>query len=314
MTHTDEDYLTAERCWLGRHGVHAEVVQVRAPTISGHAHVLVTGSGPPVLLVIGGSVPAAMWAPLMARLPDHALHAVDLPNHGLTSRVPLTTSTLRPLMTGFLRDVLDGLGLDEPVIVAQSMGGLFATWFATEHPDRLAGISYVACPALVLGTSAPLPLRLLSVRPLGRLVSRLRPPSPQQVESMAAAAGEDVGRHPELRDLMLALECRPGFSEDLVMLLHSCLTWRGARPEVGLTAGMLRALPVATQFVWGDRDTFGSPSVGRRAAALVPQSEFHLVPGGHAPWLDDPEAVARPIRDFLARRAVHPADGGSPIG
>jgi pimeloyl-ACP methyl ester carboxylesterase len=43
--------------------------------------------------------------------------------------------------------------------------------------------------------------------------------------------------------------------------------------------------------------------VGRRAAELVEQSEVHLVPGGHAPWLDDPVAVADHVRSFLARFA-----------
>ena len=79
-------------------------------------------------------------------------------------------------------------------------------------------------------------------------------------------AGEDFGRYPELRDLMVALERRPGFGEDLVQLMHSCLTVRGARPEVALTASLLRTVSVPAQFVWGEGDTFGPPSVGERAA------------------------------------------------
>ena len=303
MTTTDEDYRAAEGRWLRHNGLEATALSVPAPTISGRAHVLVTGSGPPAVLLVGAAVPAAMWAPLMARLPGHTLHAVDLPNHGLTGRVSLSTAGLRPVMTGFLLDVLDGLGLDRPVLVAQSMAGLFATWTAAEHPERVAGISYVACPAFVLGTSAPLSLRLLSIRPLGRLVTRMRPPSPRQAESFAAVAGEDFGPFPELRDLVIALQGRPGYADDLVMLVHSSLTLRGARPQTAFTAEMLRSLPVPTQFVWGEADTFGSPSIGRRASELAPGSEFHLVPGGHAPWLDDPEAVARPVGRFLERHA-----------
>jgi pimeloyl-ACP methyl ester carboxylesterase len=301
---TEHDYLAAERRWLDRHGVDAQVLSIPAPSMSGRAHVLVTGSGPPVLLLIGGAVPAAMWAPLMARLPGYRLYAVDLPNHGLTSPASVTTSTLRPLMTRFLLDLLDGLDVDRPVVVAQSMGGLFATWLATSHPERVAAISYVACPAFVLGTSAPVPFRLMSVRPLGRLLGWLRPPSPRQVEGLSGVAGEDFAQHPELRDLMVALERRPGFGAGLVQLMHSCLTLRGARPEVALTADMLRAVRVPTQLVWGEGDTFGPPSVGRRVAGLVGDSEFHLVRGGHAPWLDDADAVAEHVLSFVSRHTT----------
>jgi 2-hydroxy-6-oxonona-2,4-dienedioate hydrolase/4,5:9,10-diseco-3-hydroxy-5,9,17-trioxoandrosta-1(10),2-diene-4-oate hydrolase len=306
MTTTDAEYREAEGRWLRRNGVEASAVSVPAPTISGRAHVLVTGSGPPAVLLIGAAVPAAMWAPLMARLPGRTLHAVDLPSHGLTSRTSPSTAHLRPAMTGFILDVLDGLGLDRAVLVAQSMAGLFASWTAAEHPERVAGISYVGCPAFVLGTSAPLPLRLLSIRPLGRLITRMRPSSPRQAESFAAVAGEDFGPFPELRDLVIALQSRPGYADDLVMLLHSVLTLRGARPQTAFTAEMLRRIPVPTQFVWGEADTFGSPSIGRRASELAPRSEFHLVPGGHAPWLDDPEAVARPVGRFIDRHAGRP--------
>lgn len=304
MTPTTElDYLAAEARWLARCGLHAETLSIPTPSISGHAHVLAVGSGPPVLMLIGGAVPAGMWAPLMARLPGHRLYAVDLPNHGLTSRAPVTTSTLRPLMTRFLLDVLDGLGLDRPAVVAQSMGGLFVTWLVHARPERVAAISYVGCPAFVLRTSSPFPFRLLSVRPIGRVMGRLRPPSPQQVESLSAMAGEDFSRYPELRDLMVALERRPGFGEDLVELMHSCLTLRGARPEVALTASQLRAVPVPAQFVWGEVDTFGPPSVGERAAELVAGAQLHVVPGGHAPWLDDPTAVAGHVLAFVGRHA-----------
>lgn len=302
-TTTELDYSTAEERWLARCGLRTEALTVPAPSIGGHAHVLAAGSGPPVLLLIGGAVPAAMWAPLMARLRGHRLFAVDLPNQGLTGSTTVTTDTLRPVMTRFVLDVLDGLGLERPAVVAQSMGGLFVTWLVAERPDRVAAVSYVACPAFVLGTSAPLPFRLMSVPPLGRLLNRVQPPSPRQVESLSSMAGEDFGRHPELRDLMVAFERRPGFGDALVELMHACLTLRGARAEVALTEAMLREVPVPAQFVWGEGDTFGPPSVGRRAAELVPGARFHLVPGGHAPWLDDPDAVAEHVLAFLGRHA-----------
>jgi pimeloyl-ACP methyl ester carboxylesterase len=48
-------------------------------------------------------------------------------------------------MTGFVEDVLDELGLDRTPVVAQSMGGLFATWLAFSRPERLGAISCIGC-------------------------------------------------------------------------------------------------------------------------------------------------------------------------
>ncbi len=52
--------------------------------VGGRAQVLVSGEGSPVILVNGIGTPAAMWAPLMAKLPGLRLYAVDLPGFGLT--------------------------------------------------------------------------------------------------------------------------------------------------------------------------------------------------------------------------------------
>src|SRR4051794_31580867 len=42
------------------------------------------GSGPPLVLLHGGSLSAAAWAPLFTALSGHRLLAVDLPGHGLS--------------------------------------------------------------------------------------------------------------------------------------------------------------------------------------------------------------------------------------
>ena len=53
--------------------------------------------------------------------------------------------------------------------------------------------------------------------------------------------------------------------------------------------------------IWGDRDDRYQPiAEGRRKTALIPGTCFELVPGEHEPWLDDPEACAKVITEFLA--------------
>jgi len=53
---------------------------------------------------------------------------------------------------------------------------------------------------------------------------------------------------------------------------------------------------VPVRFILGDDDVYGSPEIGRRAAALMPDATVHVLPAGHAPFADEPEACAALIR------------------
>jgi pimeloyl-ACP methyl ester carboxylesterase len=130
----------------------------------------------------GIGTPAAMWAPLMAELTDFQLFAVDLPGYGLTDTKRGFTDNYKHNAVRFLADVCDGLGLDKPSFVANSLGSLWTSWLALEQPKRVAAMVHVGCPAIVLDTSAPLQMRLLSIKPFGRFLIKLQPPSEKQVE------------------------------------------------------------------------------------------------------------------------------------
>jgi pimeloyl-ACP methyl ester carboxylesterase len=294
-----ETYIDAQERMLTRFGVQAESRFVDVPLLDGRAHVLVVGNGPPVVMVVGGGAPAAMWAPLMAELADFTLYAVDLPGMGLTDPVRYTTRTLRSVGVDFLDQILDRLGLDRPVLVAQSMGGLWSTWLALDKPDRVPAISFIGCPALMLGSSAPFPIRLGSIPPIGRLLMRLQPPSLELVDRIAVMAGENFTDQPELRELFLAHQQLPTPKRALLELHHAAVRLRGARPKVALTKRQLSELEQPVQLIWGANDTFGPPAVGGRAAEIIPTAELHVVPGGHGPWVNQPKRVAAIVAPFL---------------
>ncbi|MPZ92628.1 MAG: alpha/beta fold hydrolase [Actinobacteria bacterium] len=301
-----ENFIRAENRALERFGIEAERRLVDVPALGGQAHVLVAGDGPPVMMVIGAGPPAAIWAPLMAELRRFTLYVVDLPGMGRTDPVRYTTATVRSTAVDFLGQVLDGLGLDRPPFVAQSVGGLWATWFALERPDRVPALVLVAAPALILGNAAPLPLRLISVPALGPILMRLQPPSPKQIDRMAALAGEDFTAVPELRELWVALERLPTYGPALCQLINANERLRGARPELALTAEQLAQILQPVQFIWGEGDLFGSPALGERAAEIVPNAELHIVPGGHAPWLNHAEQIGSLAAPFLRKHSVAP--------
>lgn len=300
-------FLEAEARVLDRYGVAAERHAVSVPCLDGQAHVLSAGQGPPVLLVLGAGPPIGTWAPLMAELGGFTLHAVELPGMGLTRRAPRTTGGLRRLAVDFLDQVIEALALRSPPVIAQSMGGLWSFWLALERPARVPALCAVGCPALLLGTSAPFPLRLASRPGISRLVQRLDPPSERQVDRFVRLAGEDFSRHQELARLFLAHERLPGNGDAFFELVRAAVRLRGARPQFAVDQEQLSRITQPVRLIWADGDPFGPAEAGRRAARILPQADFHLVPGGHAPWVNEPSRVAELVGAFVHRHSDSPA-------
>lgn len=296
-----EEFTATQKRLLQRFGIDAESRFLDVPAVTGRAHVLSRGDGPPVVMVPGFGDPAAMWAPLMGQLGGFRLHAVDRPCFGLTGRASHTTATIRRLAVDFLEQVLDALELDRPFVIGNSMGSLWSMWLALDRPDRVAAMVHVGCPAFILGTSAPLPMRLLSMRLLGRLIMEMFAPSPRQVETFARAiGGEDLSDNPALRDLLVAAQKLPGVQHSTRDLLHATVRLRGARPAVALTARQLAQIRQPVLLIWGARDVFGTPDVGEEAARIIPDAKLHVIPeGGHIPWIGHPGEVAAATIPFL---------------
>jgi pimeloyl-ACP methyl ester carboxylesterase len=97
--------------------------------------------------------------------------------------------------------------------------------------------------------------------------------------------------------LVRATMLMPGWRR--AMSSHLNLAMRSGKPlpENFLSDDELRALNVPVEFVIGDNDVYGPPSVCQRAAALMPDARVHVLPGaGHAPFTEDAERCATIIR------------------
>ena len=294
----NEDFSNAQAAVLAHYEIAAEERWVDVPVVDGQAHVLVTGDGPPVVWLNGIGVPAAMLAPLMSRLDGVTQYAVDLPAFGLTDTTPDFADDLRANAVRFLLDVFDGLGLDRPIVVANSLGSLWASWLAIERPDRVAALAHIGCPAIVLDTSAPLPMRLLSARPFGRLMMRLQPPSKRQVEQLAQMVHEHP-LPPVIARLILETERLEHFEDAFLATLHRLVRLRGSRPETALTADQLAQIQTPTLLVFGADDPMGGAPIGERVSDLMADAELHIVDGGHAPWLHHADQIGPLITTFM---------------
>lgn len=295
-------FLDAQQRVLDRYRVTAQRRYVELPATGSQAQVLVAGQGPPLLMVIGGGVPAAFWAPLMAKLSDRTLYAIELPGFGLTDPTTYHPDTIRRTAVDYLAGILDVLGLGATQFVTQSMGSQWVAWLAADQPGRVTAQVMIACPAFFLDTSAVLPFRLASVPGLGPLLMSLQRPSAKNAERVMRIVGEDPAGLGELRDVLLAAQRLPTYAPSLLALMRAVMRWTRPRPAIVTTPDQLRGIGHPVLLIWGERDGFAPPEAGRRIAALIPDADLHVVPGGHAPWFHHADLVAGLTREFLQAR------------
>jgi pimeloyl-ACP methyl ester carboxylesterase len=87
------------------------------------------------------------------------------------------------------------------------------------------------------------------------------------------------------------------------MLSHMWLAMRLGRPRPAnfLSDGELRRITAPVLMIWGEEDPYGGPHIGRRATELIPHAGLEVIPGRHAPFLDDAERCGALIEDLLRR-------------
>ena len=263
------------------------------------------GSGEPLLLLHGIGSARPDWTPLLPHLtPDFDVLAVDLPGHGASPPVD-GRPTVRAL-TDALEADLDARGLATVHVLGNSLGGRLGLELARRGRAR----SVVAVAPS--GTNV-LPERLYQLTGMvaARLVARgLRPALPRLARSRVARSALLLGLRAQPwrsgEQELLALEqgfgSSPDFWSQLVwaLLLDVPLGITRIRVPVTLAQGVLD--PVA-------------PMQTPRFAAMIPGSTFAFLPwSGHAPHSDQPELIARLVRETAAagdraRSAALPGSG-----
>lgn len=267
----------------------------------GTTQVIDLGDGPPLLLIHGGLGEAFQWGPILGSLARrHRVLAVDRPGHGLADPFDHRGVDLMDVGRRFITEVLDAEGVAAAPVVGSSMGGLWAIAFALAHPERVPRLVLVAGPA---GVTRPIPmmLRLGTLPGLRTLVrNMMRRPDRKAVRDFWRQL---LVAHPErlpddFLDASAASQARN--AESWFSLIDRVFDVRGIKPDL-LLADRWRDLKVPTTFVWGERDAFAGPSVGRAIVAAHPHLRMlEIADAGHAPWHDDPDAVVAAIFQALA--------------
>jgi pimeloyl-ACP methyl ester carboxylesterase len=114
------------------------------------------GAGVPIVLLPGLTFERRTWRPIVERLGDSVCSiAVDLPAHGDSAGSPCDLADV----AARVHDLVERLGIDDPVVVGHSMSGGVAMIYAASYPAR--GAVTVDSPA--------------NLAPFAELVQRLEP-------------------------------------------------------------------------------------------------------------------------------------------
>lgn len=291
----DDDYgATAQPDWRGidwrEHLGELEIAGVRI----NYVDIGSGGNGPPVVFVhgLGGA-----WQNWLENLPRVAQErralALDLPGFGLSGMPTRHISV--PSYGRVVNDFCEKLGLDEVVLVGNSMGGFISAETAIQFPSRVERLALVSAAgisitnlyrrpaqtwgrvAAALGTYGAADTRAAIVRPRVRQLTLgfvMRHPTRLRTdlcwEQVHSAGGE-------------------GFRDALDALLD--YDFRPRLPEIGCP----------TLIVWGKNDMLVPVEDADEFERVIPNARKILMDDtGHVPMLERPVTFNDELLEFLA--------------
>ncbi len=244
--------------------------------------VLSKGGGPPVVFFHGPW--GLTWDPFLEELArSFTVHAPEHP--GTTPGAPDDIYHLDGLWDLVLcyDELLEGLGLKDSAFVGHSFGAMVACEVAATYPGRARRLALID-PLGFWRDAAPITNWML-LNP-GELPGRIfRDPDSDAARRMFA----------------------PSEDQEALLRARVQLTWAmGATgkfiwpiPDKGLKKRIHR-VTAPTLLVWGKEDRLVPPVYAEDFVQRIPGARVQTVAeAGHAPHLEQPETVARLVRDFL---------------
>ncbi len=265
--------------------------------------------GPLIVCVHGLGGSALNWDLVAPHLTHECrVVALDLPGHGLTEAGHRSTSVHanQHVIHRFLTEVTG----TPAILMGNSMGGLLAVVQATSAPRTTSGVVLIA-PALPAAGFMVGDLRMvfefavLATPGIGALIvdlwTRLAT-AEQQVSRMLRVVTVDPTKLPrEAYEAAIAqAEVRRQFRGTARHLVEA------ARSVVLMSQGRnyvkrLQALATPVLLIHGGSDRIVSARSAHAAASRRPEWTFHLMEDvGHVPQIQEPEATAHIILDWLA--------------
>jgi pimeloyl-ACP methyl ester carboxylesterase len=248
------------------------------------------GSGPPLVLIHGIGSRWQVWDPVLRQLAsERELIALDLPGFGASPMPAPGTPPGVASLTRLVGEFLDELGVQQPHVAGNSLGGLVALELAKQgrvrsvtglspagfYNDREAAYARLSLK-ITVRTARLLAPRAdrLTASPLVRTLTFSQVVAKPRLLGAADAAAS-----------VRALAEAPWFDDTLPVIADERF--------VGC-----EAIQVPVTIAWGVKDRLLLPRQARRAVRMIPGARLVMLTGcGHVPTYDDPEQVTRVLLD-----------------
>jgi len=229
---------------------------------------------PPLVLVHGAGGSHLHWPAPLRRLPGRTVYTLDLPGHGRSEGEGERS------IAGYaavLEALLDALELPHAVIGGHSMGGAIAMHLALTRPERVAGLVLIGTgarlrvlPAILEGIQTDF---LATVDLITRMAWSLEAP-----KYLIRRGGEITAQTPPTVLLGDFTACN---AFDIMDRLDQ--------------------IQAPTLVVGGTADRLTPLKYARYLEAHIPNARLVTIEGGgHMMMLEQPQAVAQAVADFLA--------------
>src|SRR5919197_613357 len=248
------------------------------------------GSGGPVVLLHGFPTTNRLWRAVLPKLAAANCRAVapDFAGYGL-SDADANADVGMARQASWMRDLIEALGLERPVLVAHDVGSAAAQIFVARWPEHCRGL--VVLDGVYQDNWAMDAVSSIQAwnpsdahRLFPKLVRRIRSKSP------VSGVPEEVAR-----EVLAPYEG----SEGGLRLIRAS---RALNPrETAAITDLLRARRVPSLVLWGSEDRYLTPDAVARPLSELLGAELKLLPGGHFLPLEAPGEVTREIIVFLDR-------------
>lgn len=255
---------------------------------------------PPVLCLPGLTRNARDYEGLAARIAgERRVLCLDWRGRGDSDYAKDPSTYLPPTYVRDLEALLADQGIARFVATGTSLGGLVTMLFAAEHAERLAGAVFNDVGPEV---SAEGIARIRGYVGQGRSFETWMHAARALEESQGEVfPGHAVGDWLTMAKRVMTLGSNGRIVFDYDMKIAEPFADTDGASDADLWPLWARLADVPILILRGERSDILSPDVAKKMRMAVTQAEFVTIPNvGHAPTLDEPEAVAA-IERLLAR-------------
>jgi pimeloyl-ACP methyl ester carboxylesterase len=254
-----------------------------------------TGTGEPLLLIMGTSGSIGFWEPLVAPFAEHhRVIAYDSRGLGHSER-----GSERITMTSLATDaaaLLDALEIERAHVLGWSLGSAVAQELALAHPDRVGGLVLYATWGRCDGYMRAMLTAIRHPWDTGDMEAAFT--------SLGLCFSPELLQSPEFEPLVEQL--LPLFPQTETQIRTTCEQWQA--DEEHDTLDRLASIGSPTLVIAGEQDVITPPRVCRAVAERIPGARYEVFTGpgsSHVLMLERAEEFSALVLEFLEGHPLH---------